>query len=79
MSVFTFLVYVFLAYMAYRLVFGFILPVYRTTRRVKRTFREMQDRMQEQQARQQSAARPEQPAQGKMEGLGDYIDFEEVK
>lgn len=77
-----FLFYAFLFYMLYKLIFDFIIPLYRTTRQVKRGFREMNERM-------RSAAgpfgpqethppRPQQPVSKKTEG-GDYIDFEEIK
>ncbi|RYZ61667.1 MAG: hypothetical protein EOO14_04415 [Chitinophagaceae bacterium] len=74
----SFLFYAFLLYVLYKLVVNFILPVYRTTRQVKKSFREMQQKMQEQQA---GAYPPQQkPTQPrKKEPLGDYIDFEEVK
>jgi Sec-independent protein translocase protein TatA len=79
-----FLFYIFLAYMLYQLVFNFILPVYRTTRQVKKGFREMQDRMNEQMQQQQgygqqaNASKPHiKTEQNNTEG--EYIDFEEVK
>lgn len=81
MSVFKILLYAFLIYIAYRFVFGFIIPVYKTTRQVKKQFREMNDRVneymqqQEQQFNQQKQQEPEKP-QGKK---GDYIEFEEIK
>jgi len=70
-----FLFYFFLAYMAYRLVFDFLLPIYRTTKQVRRGFQNMQDQMNGQnnhQANGQTAKQPGKP-------VGDYIDFEEVK
>ena len=73
--------YAFLLYLAYKLVFGLIIPVYRTTRKVKRGFREMQEKMQQQQ--QQAGGYNSQPADNttsnKTSQVGDYIDFEEVK
>jgi len=60
--------------MAYRLIFDFILPIYRTTRQVRRGFRDMQDRMNGQAAEPQSASKPKEEKK-----VGDYIDFEEVK
>ena len=75
-----FLFYAFLIYLAYRLVFHFIIPVYKTTRQVKKQFREMHSRMEDQmnqyQANQQNAS-PHQ--ENKKEPVGDYIDFEELK
>jgi hypothetical protein len=75
-----FLLYAFLAWFLYKLIFGFIIPVYRTTRQMKRKFREMHEQMQQQQMKQQGFSQESAPAQpaGKPAG-GDYIDFEEVK
>jgi len=75
-----YLFFAFLIYLAYRLVFHFIIPVYKTTRQVKRQFNEMHirmgDYMNQQQATQQtSTPKPE----NKNQQAGDYIDFEEVK
>lgn len=68
-----FLFYFFLAYMAYQLIFNFVLPIYRTTRQMRRGFRDMQNGMNGQTANQQTTSRP------KGKPVGDYIDFEEVK
>ena len=65
----------FLLYLLYKLIFDFIIPVYRTTRRVKKQFGEMQQKMQEQMNRtsqNQAAAKP-------IVAKEDYIDYEEVK
>jgi len=70
-----FLFYFFLAYMAYQLIFNFVLPIYRTTKRMRRGFRDMQDHMNG-----QASAQPNQQASKREEKkVGDYIDFEEVK
>ena len=75
-----YLLYAFLIYLAYRLVFHFIIPIYKTTRQVKKQFREMHSRMEDhinqQEVNQQSMA-PKQ--ENKKAPTGDYIDFEEVK
>lgn len=65
--------------MLYKLVFDFIIPVYRTTRKVRNGFREMNEKM-----RQQTEAFHQPHAQvqkSKVEenNSGEYIDFEEVK
>ena len=71
-----FIFYFFLAYMVYRLIFNFILPIYRTTRQVKRTFREMNSRMQSQPPQQEPpVTENKKPDTG---SVGEYIDFEEV-
>jgi hypothetical protein len=72
-----FLFFAFLFYLGYKLVFNFIIPIYRTTRQVKRGFREMHQRMQEAQGGQQQQPSPENNS-GK-NSVGEYIDFEEVK
>jgi len=60
--------------------FDFIIPVYRTTRRVRRGFREMHEQMNGQatessQPSQKQNGTAKQPQPDK----GDYIDFEEIK
>lgn len=79
---FKLLFYLFIGWLLYKLVFDFIIPVYRSTKQVRRQMSDMQQHMrnqyqQQQQAQQQSAPRPA-PAQ-KVADKGDYIDFEEVK
>ena len=65
--------------MLYKLVFDFILPVYRTTKKVKQGFREMNERMRQH----TEGFTPEKPQveKQKNEGTraGDYIEFEELK
>jgi hypothetical protein len=74
-----FLFYCFLAYTLYQLIFKFIIPLYRTTRQVKKGFREMQERMNQHMQRQQPyAEQPGQPHPNQNDKLGDYIEFEEV-
>lgn len=75
-----YLFYAFLIYLLYRFVFHFIIPVYKTTKHVKKQFREMNTRMEDfvnQQRTNQQTTAP-QPNTNK-EKPGDYIDFEEVK
>jgi Sec-independent protein translocase protein TatA len=89
MSIFRILLYVFLIYLAYKIIFDLIIPVYRTTKQVKKGFKEMNERMNEhikQQSsyakasenRQEQAAQPEQPKKP-TEKSGDYIEYEEIK
>jgi hypothetical protein len=76
----SFLFFGFLAYLLFRLVFDIVLPIYRTTKKVKQSFREMNQRMQEQQAGAAAHSSPQNGAAKKSkEPMGDYIDFEEVK
>jgi hypothetical protein len=75
-----YLFFAFLIYLAYRLVFHFIIPVYKTTRQVKKQFREMHSRMEEQVSQEQPFQQPATPAtENKKQQAGDYIDFEELK
>ena len=79
---FSLLFYGFLLYLLYRLVFHFIIPLYKTTREVKKSFRNMQEQMRQhtdppgQQQAQDNQPQHKKPGTNK---VGDYIDFEEVK
>ena len=75
-----YLFYAFLIYLAYRLVFHFIIPIYKTTRQVKKQFREMHTHMQDNMSQQPPYQQPVTPAtENKSQQAGDYIDFEELK
>ncbi|HMK18946.1 MAG TPA: hypothetical protein VK492_12150 [Chitinophagaceae bacterium] len=75
-----YLFFAFLIYLAYRLVFHFIIPIYKTTRQVKKQFREMHSRMQDNVGQQPPYQQPVTPAtENKNQQAGDYIDFEELK
>jgi hypothetical protein len=71
------LLYAILAYLLYQFIFKLVIPVYRASRQIKKGFRDMQDRMQGQQP---GGHRPQSPPKEKEKpGVGEYIDFEEVK
>jgi hypothetical protein len=76
------LLFIFLAYVLYKLIFELIVPVYKATRRIKKDFGEMQDRMnnfmKNQQDASQQQAEPKESSSEKSKS-GDYIDFEEIK
>ena len=75
-----YLLYAFIIYLAYRLVFHFIIPIYKTTRQVKKQFREMHSRMQDNMSQQPPHQQPATPAtENKKQQPGDYIEFEELK
>ena len=75
-----YLFYAFLIYLAYRLIFHFIIPVYRTSKQMKKQFHEMHNRMQDHVNQQQGYQQSPTPKPGdKKEHAGDYIDFEELK
>jgi hypothetical protein len=80
MSILGFLFLAFIAYLVFKLVFNFIIPIYRTTKQVRKGFREMHERMNGHTEQQQ------QPNDGSKQnqsnnkgGVGEYIDFEEIK
>lgn len=79
----SFLFWALVAYLAYRLIFDFIVPIYRTTRQVKKGFREMHERMNQmhQEPFQQQSAPKTNGAGDKNSSntAGEYIDFEEIK
>jgi hypothetical protein len=71
---------IFLLYLLYKFIFDFIIPVYQSSKKIKKQFGEMQEKMQSdlknyQNQTQQKASGPE-PSPKKE---GDYIDFEEIK
>jgi len=78
MSFLGFLFLLFIGYLLSKLIFNFIIPIYKTTKQVKKGFREMHQRMNqsEQQFQQQGAQTQNQNNNG---GTGEYIDFEEIK
>ena len=71
------LLYGFLFYLFYRIIFDLVIPVYKTTRQIKKGFKDMHSRMNEQQNQQQQASST--PKASKTVSPDDYIDFEEVK
>ena len=76
----SFLFFAFLGYLFYKLLVDFIIPIYKTTTQVKKTFREMHQKMNPQnkdangQQKTTTASTLDKKAP-----IGDYIDFEEVK
>lgn len=79
-----YILYALLAWFLYKLIFGFIIPVYRASRQIRKQFRDVQDRMQQQfqqqqQQQQASAQNRQQSATTAKAPAGDYLDFEEIK
>lgn len=72
---------IFLLYILYKLIVDFIIPIYKTTKTVKKQFGEMNAKMQEQmnsynqQQNAQGTTRPKEESVKKE----DYIDYEEIK
>jgi hypothetical protein len=81
MSFLGFLFLAFVAYLVFRLVFDFIIPIYRTTKRVRKSFRDMHERMngQTEPYSQQQTGTKQNQSNNTNGGVGEYIDFEEIK
>ncbi|MBC9931572.1 hypothetical protein [Chitinophaga qingshengii] len=78
------ILYVFFAWLLYKLVFDFIIPVYRSTKAVRKQMSDIQQHMRQQYEDQQAAQRGYTPPgssqhQGPKPRKDDYIDFEEIK
>ena len=72
---------IFLLYLLYKLIVDLIIPVYKTTKQVKRQFGEMQNKMNEQMNayKKQQATAAEKPASQPEPNKEEYIDYEEIK
>lgn len=83
MGVFKVVFQLFVLYLLYKLIFDFIIPVYKTTKQVKKQVNEMHGRMQDQMDQhQQQAGTTQQPGEKsapKSPADHDYIEYEEVK
>ncbi len=75
-----------LAYIAYRFLFGFVLPVSKATREVRRQFKAAQEEMENRARQQQGYSTGDaeegesrrQPGPAQKEVRKEYIDFEEI-
>lgn len=78
MNIFRVIAELFLFYLLYKLIFDFIIPIYNSSKKIKKQFGEMQDKMQNdinKYQNRESTVKTE-PSSKKE---GDYIEFEEVK
>jgi hypothetical protein len=65
----------FTIYFAYRFIVGLVVPVYKTTKQVKKQF----NAMREQQEQYTQSTTPEPEKKSTRANKSDYIDFEEIK
>jgi hypothetical protein len=81
MNLFRTVAELFLLYLLYKFIFDFIIPVYESSKKIKKQFGEMQDKMQNNmnQYQNQQKPAPSSPVEKPEKKEGDYIDFEEVK
>jgi hypothetical protein len=72
-------------YIIYKVVFDLVIPIFRTTQKIRRQFGDMQQHMQDQMNGQNpqngynNPGKPSDPQPNKSTKAGDYIDFEEIK
>lgn len=74
----------FVLYLVYKIIFDFIIPVYTTTKQVKKQFGDMQHKMNEMQRQQQQQSNQYKNNTAKEQAApkakkDDYIDYEEIK
>jgi len=81
MNIFRTVAELFLLYLLYKFIFDFIIPVYESSKKIKKQFGEMQEKMQNNmnQYQNQQKAALSSPVEKPEKKEGDYIDFEEVK
>lgn len=78
--IFRILLYAFLIYLLYKIVFDFIIPVYKTSQHLKKGFRQAHERMSEQMnTTKQYSASPSKKTNAPKRNTDDYIEFEEIK
>ena len=71
----------FVIYMVYKLVFEFIIPVYRTTKQMKQKMNNIHQKMKQQEDLKNNNHRSSTPeaVQAKQTFSDDYIEYEEIK
>jgi len=75
-----YLLFALLIWFLYNLIFRFIVPVYKTSRQMKKKFSEMHQQMQDRMNQQQGFADDTSVKKSASQKPGgDYIDFEEIK
>ena len=78
MNIFRVIAELFLFYLLYKLIFDFIVPVYNSSKKIKKQFGEMQEKMQNDINKYQNRENTVK-TESSSEKEGDYIEFEEVK
>ncbi|PWT95898.1 MAG: hypothetical protein C5B52_16895 [Bacteroidetes bacterium] len=71
--------YFILGYLLVRFITGFVIPVFRTSKQIRRQFNDIHDQMQEQMRQQQQQNDPETSHTNNSSQIGEYIEFEELK
>ncbi|MBX3256542.1 MAG: DUF4834 family protein [Chitinophagaceae bacterium] len=79
-----FIFYILLGYVLYRFITGFVIPVFKAGKQIKKQFNQMQQHMHDQMQQQNThTSNHSSPANSQKSAYkadeGEYIDFEEVK
>ena len=76
-----YILFALLIYAAYQFIFNLVIPVYKTTRKIRKGFREMHAHMQSQSGADKNGSTSQPSSYKPMSKANpdDYIDFEEVK
>ena len=78
MNIFKLALELFVLYILYKVIFDFIIPIYRTTKQMKGKVQEMQDKM-NQQANQYNRPPQTTATTATPKSNEDYIEYEEIK
>ncbi|MDE3214228.1 MAG: hypothetical protein KGM98_13415 [Bacteroidota bacterium] len=78
MEIFRVAAELFLIYLLYKFIFGFVVPIYESTKTIKKQFGEMHTQMQKD-LHDMKAVKEENYQETRVAREGDYIDFEEIK
>ena len=78
MNIFRIAAELFLIYILYKLIFDFIVPVYNSTKKIKKQFGDMHEKMQ-QDMNAMNSKQAHAHSETKVKREGDYIDYEEIK
>jgi len=76
-----FIFYALLAYLLYKLIFSFIIPIFLTSKKMKEQFNKAKQQMEDQyhqQSGQQQDAGQQKTSNGSAK-IGEYIEFEEIR
>lgn len=79
MSIFRLIGELVVIYILYKVIFDFIIPLYKGTQKMKGAMNDMQAKMQAQQRAQTNQATEESIKKSASVSKNDYIDYEEVK
>ncbi len=66
-------------YFLYKLIFDFIIPLYKSSKQMRGKIHEMHTKMREQQQTQQQKEKQEPPKKQTIISKDDYLDYEEIK